>query len=98
VWHVSISIRNDRAGVFDSPTIKPAAARRFQVGTVRFWCLELLKGVGCGPAKFEAGDVAFHLRRRVAPAELAKLPQTWCAIPPIDDGGEMKLIEWIEEA
>ncbi len=64
---------------------------------IRAFGLELLKAVGEGQTKFEAGEIAFHLRRKVSQKEYDGLPVEWCRAPSIDDGGNMTLIEWIPE-
>jgi hypothetical protein len=45
---------------------------------------ELLSGVGTGEDHWQAGDAAYHLRRRLTDAELAWLDPAWLALPAID--------------
>lgn len=90
VWHVSVCVRKDNL-----QPIKTLSVNAFMVRQVRAFGLELLAGVGEGQTKFEGGGIAFHLRRKINPVEHSALPKAWCDVQPIDDGGEMRLIEWI---
>jgi hypothetical protein len=45
---------------------------------------ELLSGVGTGLDYWQAGDAAYHLRRRLTDAELSWLDPAWLALPAID--------------
>jgi hypothetical protein len=67
----------------------------FMFRQVRAFAIDQLAGVGVGKAKFEQGTIAFHLRKRLSDEEILSLPPSWCALTPFDDGGDMKLIEWI---
>lgn len=90
VWHVSLAVLNESLR-----TVLTSKVNRFTLQTVRACALKALEGVGEGPARFEKGNIAFHLRRKMTAAEIAGLSKTWCSIAPIDDGGNMTLIEWI---
>ncbi len=45
--------------------VKCTLINNFMLRQIRAFSLELLKGRGEGPAKFEQGDTAFHLRRKL---------------------------------
>jgi hypothetical protein len=45
---------------------------------------ELLSGMGTGLDYWEAGGAAYHLRRRLTDAELARIDPAWLALPAID--------------
>jgi hypothetical protein len=45
---------------------------------------ELLAGVGTGEDYWQAGDAAYHLRRRLSEAELGRLDPEWLALPAVD--------------
>ena len=91
VWHVSLCARKE-----NGKPIKTVSASGFMLRQIRAFGLELLAGVGEGPTKFEGGEIAFHLRRKINQAEYDALPKQWCDAAAIDEGGsEMRLIEWI---
>lgn len=53
-------------------------------GQARSVALNLLGGVGTGEDFVEAGELVYHVRRRLSDPELARLDPHWLAIPAID--------------
>jgi len=47
----------------------------------------MLAGVGQIPSELAQGKLAIHYRRSLTEAEIAALPQSWCAIPAVDGAG-----------
>lgn len=79
VWHASISL-------WPSPQ-RPSPLDRWGGRLERKARLRLdalLLGVGAGPVLCNRGGIALHLRRRLSPAELARLSPAWLAIPATD--------------
>lgn len=53
----------------------------------------LLGGVGELPSSLEQMQVALHYRRSLTESEYAKLPQSWCDIPPVHEAGRGLILE-----
>jgi hypothetical protein len=53
----------------------------------------LLGGVGQIPSSVEAMALAIHYRRALTEAEYARLPESWCAIPPVHKAGRGVVLE-----
>lgn len=49
--------------------------------------IKLLDGVGVGETFIKAGEVAFHIRRRLSDEEVAGLDTDWLAIPAVNMAG-----------
>jgi len=60
-------------------------------------CIEyakmMLAGVGCLPSMVGQHELAFHYRRSLDPEEISMLPEGWCEIPAVDEGGNGKVLE-----
>lgn len=54
---------------------------------------EMLNGVGVIPSSVQQNLLAFHYRKSLTQEEISLLPKDWCAIPPMDEGGNGKIIE-----
>jgi hypothetical protein len=54
---------------------------------------QTLGGVGMIPSAVQRGVTAFHYRRSLTDEELAGLAPEWCAIPPVDEGGDGEILE-----
>lgn len=84
VWHVSVSVSGPD-GIIATAELSPKWRRRAQAEAIA-----LLDGVGEGPDKRDRLPIAFHLRRKLTPAEIERLERMtpgWCAIPATDRGG-----------
>jgi hypothetical protein len=81
VWHASICLRA-RSGEPTRTEEVPRPSRRLAFALGR----ELLEGWGTGPTIEHVKGIAFHVRRRLSPAELEVLDPAWLAIAPIDLG------------
>jgi len=82
VWHASVTALGGQGPILIS-ALAPKTCRRAQR-----LAIDLLAGVGMGEDKRDRFHFGFHLRRRLAPAELAMLDPVWCAIPALDLGGD----------
>lgn len=81
MWHASIALYGPDGRPV--PTADVDRKRR-RVGVAL--ALRLIDGVGGGPTREEAKEVAFHARRSLTDAEMARLDPVWLAIEPVDMG------------
>lgn len=81
MWHASIALYGP-----DGRPVPTAAATRQQRRLGAALALRLLDGVGQQPTREEAKEVAFHARRSLTDAEMARLDPAWLAIEPVDIG------------
>jgi hypothetical protein len=82
VWHASIAridLGSDRAIPVRRWGAKHHAKAYGRAAT-------LLAGVGEGRDFREDGDYCIHLRRKLTPAEMARIDPAWLAAPAIDEG------------
>lgn len=80
VWHASLALLDPRRGIpvpVSQWTVKDLSRARSKLGA-------LLSGVGSGPDHWKGGRAAYHLRRRLSDAEIARLSPAWLALPAID--------------
>lgn len=89
MWHASIALRGH--GGMLSPWLYPFERWRFKEREIlKREVIALLSGVGEGDIRRDRGESVLHARRKLAPAELARLDPVWCALPAIDiAGGEI---------
>lgn len=83
MWHASVAVVDGTGKLVPTEKLTPKQARRAQA-----LCYELLERAGQGEDRRDRFPVAFHLRRRLSPRELALLDPAWCAIPAEDLAGE----------
>jgi hypothetical protein len=82
VWHASVASLDLYRG---RPT--PVAGWSLDViRKARRRLADLLGGVGDGGDYWTPGEWAYHLRRRLSDAEIARIPAAWLALPAIDGG------------
>ena len=80
MWHVSIG--RDGLDVSQWTRQQAKAADRL--------AKDLLGGVGTGETFLGWGRLAFHARRRLSDAEVARLSAEWLATPAVDVAGELR--------
>jgi hypothetical protein len=81
VWHASV-------GLFYKGKVQHIARlSEINKGYLIAAAKSLLSDVGQTPSAVEQYELAMHYRRSLTDEEIAALPQEWCAIPPVDEGG-----------
>lgn len=80
MWHASVCLYVGDRPVRTSDV--PRAQRRIGASLA----LRLLEGVGWGPTREETKELAFHARRSLSDAEMARIDSAWLAIEPVDMG------------
>jgi hypothetical protein len=81
VWHASIALYGP-----DGVPVPTASVDRKRRRLGAELAMRLISGVGWGPTREEAKEVAFHARRSLSDAEITRIDQDWLAIEPVDMG------------
>lgn len=82
MWHVSVSVWKTRR-------LAPTSDLRLrEIRVAQAFALQLLGEVGVtGNDRRERMRLAFHVRRKLAPGEIARLTPAFLAIPAVDTSG-----------
>lgn len=80
MWHASVAVMDE------GQPVPPLATTDAEARAAATQCAAMLAGVGMEPSRFEPKDIAFHLRRSLSDAEIARLDPAWLAIPAVDMG------------
>lgn len=83
MWHASVSLLDLEKGKTLEITKLSAVNKAILIATAK----SMLTGVGQIPSEVAQGTLAIHYRRCLTEAEIADLPQSWCAIPAVDGAG-----------